>query len=144
MKKLTLSLVLLAGTFAVQAQKTATEKGLEINYMDKSVRPQDDFYNFVNGSWMKTAKIPSDKPTWGSFNKLADDTDNNSMTILNSLLKDKFAEGSEGKKIQDLYATYMNMTKRNADGIKPIQENISKIDKIKNLTDLQKIGRAHV
>lgn len=137
MKKLTLSLVLLAGTFAVQAQKAATEKGLEINYMDKSVRPQDDFYNFVNGSWMKTAKIPSDKPTWGSFNKLADDTDNNSMTILNSLLKDKFAEGSEGKKIQDLYATYMNMTKRNADGIKPIQENISKIDKIKNLTDLQ-------
>lgn len=137
MKKLTLSLVLLAGTFAVQAQKTATEKGLEINYMDKNVRPQDDFYNFVNGSWMKTAKIPSDKPTWGSFNKLADDTDNNSMTILNSLLKDKFAEGSEGKKIQDLYATYMNMTKRNADGIKPIQENISKIDKIKNLTDLQ-------
>ena len=137
MKKLKLSLVLLAGTFAVQAQKAATEKGLEINYMDKSVRPQDDFYNFVNGSWMKTAKIPSDKPTWGSFNKLADDTDNNSMTILNSLLKDKFAEGSEGKKIQDLYATYMNMTKRNADGIKPIQENISKIDKIKNLTDLQ-------
>ena len=122
MKKLTLSLVLLAGTFAVQAQKAATEKGLEINYMDKSVRPQDDFYNFVNGSWMKTAKIPSDKPTWGSFNKLADDTDNNSMTILNSLLKDKFAEGSEGKKIQDLYATYMNMTKSNADGIKPIQE----------------------
>ncbi|WP_312078676.1 M13 family metallopeptidase [Chryseobacterium sp.] len=140
MKKLTLSLVLLAGTFAVQAQKTVKpvgENGLELNYMDKNVRPQDDFYNFVNGSWMKTAKIPSDKPTWGSFNKLADDTDNNSMTILNSLLKDKFADGSEGKKIQDLYATYMNMAKRNADGIKPIQENISKIDKIKNLTDLQ-------
>ncbi|KQT18530.1 endothelin-converting protein [Chryseobacterium sp. Leaf404] len=140
MKKLTLSLVLLAGTFAVQAQKAvkpAGENGLELNYMDKNVRPQDDFYNFVNGSWMKTAKIPSDKPTWGSFNKLADDTDNNSMTILNSLLKDKFAEGSEGKKIQDLYATYMNMDKRNADGIKPIQENINKIDKIKNLADLQ-------
>ncbi|WP_262152392.1 M13 family metallopeptidase [Chryseobacterium foetidum] len=140
MKKLTLSLVLLAGTFAVNAQKSAkpvTEAGLELNYMDKNVRPQDDFYNFVNGSWMKTAKIPSDKPTWGSFNKLADDTDNNSMTILNSLLKDKFAEGSEGKKIQDLYATYMNMEKRNADGIKPIQANISKIDAIKNLTDLQ-------
>ncbi|MBD8080980.1 M13 family metallopeptidase [Chryseobacterium caseinilyticum] len=140
MKKLTLSLVLLAGTFAVQAQKSAktvTETGLELNYMDKNVRPQDDFYNYVNGSWMKTAKIPSDKPTWGSFNKLADDTDNNSMTILNSLLKDKFADGSEGKKIQDLYATYMNMEKRNADGIKPIQANISKIDAIKNLTDLQ-------
>jgi putative endopeptidase len=75
-----------------------TDKGLDLSLMDKSVRPQDDFYNYVSGTWMKTAKIPSDKPTWGSFNKLAEDTDNNSMTILNSLLKDKFADGSEGKK----------------------------------------------
>ncbi|CAD7799983.1 Neutral endopeptidase [Chryseobacterium aquaeductus] len=146
MKKLTLSLFLLAGvcsqnTLNAQATSTksvsTTDTGLDISLMDKSVRPQDDFYNYVSGTWMKTAKIPSDKPTWGSFNKLADDTDNNSMTILNSLLKDKFADGSEGKKIQDLYATYMNMQKRNADGIKPIQANINKIDAIKNLTDLQ-------
>ncbi|WP_419868392.1 M13 family metallopeptidase [Chryseobacterium sp. CT-SW4] len=147
MKKLTFSLFLLAGACSqtmVNAQATSTQsvmnttdKGIDISLMDKSVRPQDDFYNFVNGTWMKTAKIPSDKPTWGSFNKLAEDTDNNSMTILNSLLKEKFADGSEGKKIQDLYATYMNMQKRNADGIKPIQSNISKIDAIKNLKDLQ-------
>lgn len=146
MKRLTLSLFLLAGICSqnpLNAQAKSTKSvstkdvGLDISLMDKSVRPQDDFYNYVSGTWMKTAKIPSDKPTWGSFNKLADDTDNNSMTILNSLLKDKFADGSEGKKIQDLYATYMNMEKRNADGIKPIQENINKIDAIKNLTDLQ-------
>lgn len=147
MKKITLSLFLIAGictqtTMSAQAKaaKVAvnnTDKGLDLSLMDTSVRPQDDFYNYVSGTWMKTAKIPSDKPTWGSFNKLADDTDNNSMTILNSLLKDKFADGSEGKKIQDLYATYMNMQKRNADGIKPIQENLNKIDAIKSLTDLQ-------
>lgn len=147
MKKITLSLFLIAGictqtTMSAQAKaaKVAvnnTNKGLDLSLMDTSVRPQDDFYNYVSGTWMKTAKIPSDKPTWGSFNKLAEDTDNNSMTILNSLLKDKFADGSEGKKIQDLYATYMNMQKRNADGIKPIQENLNKIDAIKNMADLQ-------
>ncbi|MGE8511151.1 MAG: M13 family metallopeptidase [Chryseobacterium culicis] len=147
MKKITLSLFLIAGictqtTMSAQA-KTAkvavnnTDKGLDLSLMDTSVRPQDDFYNYVSGTWMKTAKIPSDKPTWGSFNKLAEDTDNNSMTILNSLLKDKFADGSEGKKIQDLYATYMNMEKRNADGIKPIQNNLNKIDAIKSMADLQ-------
>ena len=115
-----------------------SEKGLDFTTFDKTVRPQDDFYNFVNGTWMKTAKIPADKSTWGSFNKLAEDTDNNSMTILNSLLKDQFAEGSEGKKIQDLYATYMNMEKRNADGIAPIKSDLAKIDAINNLSDLQK------
>lgn len=137
MKKLTLSLLLLGGICSQMVNAQATDKGLDLTLMDKSVRPQDDFYNYVSGTWMKTAKIPSDKPTWGSFNKLAEDTDNNSMTILNSLLKDKFADGTEGKKIQDLYATYMNMQKRNADGIKPIQANINKIDAIKNLKDLQ-------
>ncbi|MDN3692519.1 M13 family metallopeptidase [Chryseobacterium tructae] len=126
-----------AQTKAAKIAMNNTDKGLDLSLMDTSVRPQDDFYNYVNGTWMKTAKIPSDKATWGSFNKLAEDTDNNSMTILNSILKDKFADGSEGKKIQDLYASYMNMQKRNTDGIKPIQENLSKIDAIKNMIDLQ-------
>lgn len=113
------------------------EKGLDLTAMDTSVRPQDDFYNFMNGGWMKTAQIPADKSTWGSFNKLAEDTDNNSMTILNSLLSDKFEAGSEGKKIQDLYATYMDMDKRNADGISPIKADLARIDAIKNVADLQ-------
>ncbi|WP_294282568.1 M13 family metallopeptidase [uncultured Chryseobacterium sp.] len=137
MKKLTLSLLLLGGLCSQTVNAQATDKGLDLSLMDKSVRPQDDFYNFVSGTWMKTAKIPSDKPTWGSFNKLADDTDNNSMTILNSLLKEKFADGTEGKKIQDLYGSYMDMSKRNADGIKPIQANLNKIDAIKTVNDLQ-------
>jgi putative endopeptidase len=114
------------------------ETGLDLASMDKNVRPQDDFYNFVNGTWMKTAQIPAEKSTWGSFNKLAEDTDNNSMTILNSLLNDKFEQGSEGQKIQDLYASYMDVDKRNADGINPIKSNLTKIDAIKTLADLQK------
>ena len=159
MKKINIGFLAFAGMIALNscATKTATpsetpatsvetpkeitketpEKGLDLSTFDKSVRPQDDFYNFVNGTWMKTAKIPADKSTWGSFNKLAEDTDNNSMTILNSLLNDKFAAGSEGKKIQDLYATYMDMNKRNADGISPIKADLAKIDGIKSLSDLQ-------
>jgi putative endopeptidase len=42
------------------------------------------------------------------------------------------------KKIQDLYATYMNMEKSNADGITPIKADLSKIDAIKTVADLQK------
>ncbi|SFI76019.1 putative endopeptidase [Kaistella treverensis] len=123
---------------ATETVKDVEDVGLDLSTIDNSVRPQDDFYNFVNGSWMKTAKIPADKSTWGSFNKLAEDTDNNSMTILNSLLKDEYPAGSEGKKIQDLYGTYMDMTKRNADGIAPVKMDLAKIDAIKTVADLQK------
>ncbi len=114
------------------------ENGLEISYMDKSVRPQDDFFNFVNGNWYKTTEIPSDKTSWGSFNKLREDTDNASLDILNKILTDHFQAGSEGQKIQSLYKTFTDWDKRNADGLKPIQGDLAKIDAIKNLSDLQK------
>ena len=106
--------------------------------MDTSVRPQDDFYNYVNGTWMKTAKIPADKPSWGSFTQLRETTDNNSLGLLDNILKEKFAAGSEGQKIQALYETYMDMNKRNADGLNPIKADLAKIDAIKNVADLQK------
>ena len=114
------------------------ENGLEISYMDKSVRPQDDFFNFVNGNWYKNTEIPSDKTSWGSFNKLREDTDNASLDILNKILTDQFQNGSEGQKIQSLYKTFTDWDKRNADGLKPIQGDLAKIDAIKNLSDLQK------
>ncbi|MGV4412949.1 M13 family metallopeptidase [Chryseobacterium sp. T1] len=113
------------------------EVGIALDMMDKTVRAQDDFFSFVNGNWVKTAEIPSDKASWGSFNELREKTDDASLDILNHILTDKFQDGTEGKKIQNLYATYMDMDKRNADGLKPIQADLKKIDAIKNLKDLQ-------
>ena len=95
------------------------ENGIELNFMDTSVRPQDDFFTYVNGNWVKTVEIPSDKASWGSFNELREKTDENSLAILNNILTEKYDAGTEGKKIQDLYASFMNWDKRNADGINP-------------------------
>ena len=137
MKKISLTALMLASLVStVSAQ--SKQQALELNLMDTSVRPQDDFYNYVNGTWMKTAKIPADKPSWGSFTQLRETTDNNSLGLLDNILKENFATGSEGQKIQALYQTYMDMNKRNADGLNPIKGDLAKIDGIKNLADLQK------
>lgn len=114
------------------------DHGINLSYMDRSVRPQDDFYNYVNGGWMRTAVIPSDKASWGSFNELREKTDENSLAILNEILSKKYNKGTEGQQIQDLYATYMDMEKRNADGLKPIQGSLAKIDAIESVQDLHK------
>lgn len=114
------------------------DHGIAIQYIDNSVRPQDDFYNFVNGGWMRTAEIPSDKPTWGAFHELREKTDENSLAILKNILSETYEKGTEGQKIQDLYATYMDINKRNADGITPIKSDLAKIDAIKSVADLQK------
>ena len=114
------------------------DKGIVLADMDTTVRPQDDFYNYVNGTWAKTAKIPADKPTWGSFHILREQTDENCLLILDNLLKESFAQGSEGQKIKDLYESFIDWKKRDAEGLKPIENYLTKIEAIKNLTDLQK------
>lgn len=121
----------------VETKAAIAEEGLNLSYMDSIVRPQDDFFNYVNGNWMKTATIPADKSSWGSFNALREDVDNSSLEILNKILTDKFEAGSEGQKIQNLYGSYMDWDKRNADGINPIKSDLQKIDNIKSVAQLQ-------
>ena len=111
-------------------------KAINQTFMDQSVRPQDDFYNYVNGNWMKTAKIPSDKARWGSFDELRENTDVAVLEILKTALKETHAKGSDGQKIADLYKSYVDFEARNKVGIKPIQNQLADIDKIKNLKDL--------
>ncbi|TDX82711.1 M13 family metallopeptidase [Epilithonimonas xixisoli] len=155
MKKISIYVMTIAATFYLEScstsqkttaeqpktesevPKTIKEEGLNLSYMDTSVRPQDDFYNYVNGGWMKTAVIPSDKPSWGSFNALREDVDVASLDILNKVLSEKFDSNSEGEKIQALYGTFIDWNKRNAEGITPIKSQLTKIDAIKNVKDLQ-------
>lgn len=155
MKKITLSALTILGLVGfnmISAQnKTKSEKmktsiqktaknadpGLQLNYMDLKVRPQDDFYDYVNGGWMKTAVIPSDKASWGSFNALREEVDNESLGILKTILSEKFQPNSEGQKIQALYATFIDWNKRNAAGINPIKADLEKIDQIQSVADLQ-------
>ena len=155
MKKLTISVLAFSGIILLNScgtaktAKTNTEQtpvkpakdvdyGINLSYMDNNIRPQDDFFSYVNGNWMKTTEIPSDKTRWGSFDKLREETDVASLEILHKILNDKFSANSEGEKIQILYGTFMDWDKRNADGINPIQADLAKIDQIKSIADLQK------
>lgn len=110
---------------------------INLDYMDADVRPQDDFYNFVNGNWMKTAEIPSDRSRWGSFDELRENTDMVTLNILKDLLGKNHAKGSDEQKIDDLYEAYIDFDARNKTGLKPLQTYLNKIDKIQNLNDLQ-------
>lgn len=121
--------------FAVQVQ-AQEKKFINMDYMDKSVRPQDDFYNFVNGNWMKTTEIPSDKARWGSFDELREHTDEATLKLLNSLLTEKHEKGTDGQKIGDLYNSFIDFDTRNQLGLQPIQAYLEKIDGIQNLEDL--------
>lgn len=121
-----------AGCGGTQEQHQA----LNLSHMDTTVRPQDDFYQYVNGNWMKTAEIPADKARWGSFDELRENTDEAVLTILKESLNETFEEGTDGQKIGDLYKSYIDLDNRNQLGIKPIKPYLDKIDAIENMDDL--------
>ena len=133
-----LSLLTACGNPPKETPAKTEEKGLDISAMDSSVRPQDDFYNYVNGSWMKTAKIPADKTSWGTYYMLDDITETNCLSILDDLVSKQYPDGSEGQKIQTLYKQYIDWDTRNKEGLSPIEGQLAQIDNIKSLADLQK------
>lgn len=111
-------------------------EGIDLENMDTSLRPQDDFYNFVNGKWMQKAKVPADRGRWGSFDQLREKNDEVSLKILKNLLNQQFAEGSDEKKVADLYQSIMDTVSRDKAGLSPIQGNLDRIDMAKSLKDI--------
>ncbi|SKB61492.1 putative endopeptidase [Sphingobacterium nematocida] len=133
MKKVIVLTAALTGATVAFAQQ---HQAINLSLMDQGVRPQDDFYNYVNGNWMKSVEIPSDKARWGSFDELRENTDIAALKILKASLQTNFTKGSDGQKIADLYRSFVDFDTRNKLGVEPIQEQLNKIDAIKNLKDL--------
>lgn len=146
----------LAGVFSLlvscKSEKQTEEKipGIIVENMDNTIRPNDDFFRHVNGSWLDKTEIPADRTSWGAFNELRKKTDSDVLTILNeAIAEDKFpklkdAEGnltleSDQKKAVNFYETIMDTVGRNEQGIAPIQPFLSKIDALTNLEDLQNL-----
>lgn len=136
-KKILAAIVLLGATSMHYAQQNP---GINMSYMDKSVRPQDDFYKFVNGTWIKNTEIPADKTRWGSFDELRQNTDKDVLSILNEAMKNgNYASTTDQGKALNLYKTFMDTASRDKQGIKPLLPMLKKIDAIKNVQDLQKL-----
>tara|TARA_Y100000994_G_scaffold249344_1_gene260492 strand:+ start:6414 stop:8399 length:1986 start_codon:yes stop_codon:yes gene_type:complete len=112
--------------------------GINLDYMDKSISPKDDFYQFVNGNWIDSAKIPNDHSVWGGFYELRKKTDADVLEILEDALKDKsINSNSDQGKVVSMYECLINIEHRNKKGISPILPYINKIDKINDVTTLQ-------
>ncbi len=132
MKKIFVLAVVFAGMHVLHAQNHA----INLEFMDNAIRPQDDFYNYVNGNWMKTVQIPADKARWGSFDELRENTDVAVLEILKESLDKSFEKGSDGQKIADLYKSFVDFETRDRLSLGPIQGQLTDLDKIQNLTDL--------
>ncbi|HWJ93764.1 MAG TPA: M13-type metalloendopeptidase, partial [Telluria sp.] len=143
-----LTLALLAGVAHAEAGKGAAAKatsakaaktlsaGIAAEYMEQSVRAQDDFYSHVNGKWMKTVEIPADKSNWGAFMKLRDDTQPQLRGLIEAAMARHPAAGTDDQRIADFYASFMDEARLEQLGLKPLQGELGKIAAIKDKAEL--------
>ncbi|MDG1962383.1 MAG: M13 family metallopeptidase [Flavobacteriaceae bacterium] len=112
--------------------------GIDLQNMDTTVNPKDDFYNYVNGNWAKTTTIPEDETRWGGFGVLRKKTRQDVLDIVNTSKEfGTYAEGTDQKKALLIFETVLDTIARDEAGIEPIQPLLDAIKDIKNISDLQ-------
>ena len=143
MKKILIPALLFGGLLACKStdnagsddSKNNGSETISVEYMDLSVRPQDDFFQFANGTWVKENPVPPSESRWGSFNEL----DKANMMKLTAILEDAMVNGKveDGTKlIGDYYASFINQERRDQLGIDPIKDILGRVDKVDDHDDL--------
>ena len=121
-------------SFSAMAQEL--KSGIDLTNLDNSVRPQDDFFQYACGGWMKKNPLPAAYSRYGSFDVLGEENNKRINGILKELLEKTYAKGSVEQKLSDLYKLAMDEKRRDADGVKPLAGVLGRLEKAKSVKEL--------
>lgn len=116
-KFIALSLAVSLVASKVTAQQVS---GFDSKSFDKSVKPQDDFFQYINGGWIKQNPIPATESRWGNFNILAEQNLETQRKILETAAATSNEEGSASQKIGTFYKVAMDTVRLEMEGFKPV------------------------
>ena len=138
MNKYIVIIVALFLTQACNQQKNMKIKAIDINNMDTTVSPGDDFNEYANGGWMKNNPIPEDRSRYGAFDELMDKNEKQLRELVENIAKSDNKKGSIAYKIATYYNSGMDTVKIEKEGIEVLKDELDKIDIIKTKEDVQK------
>lgn len=120
--------------------------GIQTQYVDRAVRPQDDPYRYLNGKWLDTFEIPADKGLHGAFTLIDDQVQEQLRAIVESLSTagtgalgtetPGTAAQADAQKVADLYASFMDEPRLEALGRKPLEAQFAEIDALAHKRDI--------
>ena len=105
--------------------------GFDVAGMDRSVKPGDDFYQFANGTWDKTAKIPADRSRYGNFDKLAELSDARNRAIIEAAAAGKLTD-ADAVKVGAAYKAFMDEARIEALDAKPLAPSLDALKAVKD------------
>ena len=133
MKKVFVMMALAMMTASASAQ---LKSGINLNDLDKSVRPADDFYEYACGGWMKANPLPAAYSRYGSFDRLGEDNNKRINGILKELQENSYPAGTVEQKLSDLYKLAMDSARREKDGLAPVMPLIQRMEAAKTKEQL--------
>ena len=111
--------------------------GIDQSGFKESVRPQDDFFDYVNGTWVDNNEIPSDKARWGTFDALAQQTQKDVRALVDEVsAAEDVSPGTAKQQIRDFYNSYMDAEAATATGIEAVREDLDAISAISSMDDV--------
>src|SRR5690606_6281519 len=108
--------------------------GIHIDELSTEIRPQDDLFRYVNGSWIERTEIPEDKARWGSFHLIAEQAEHDVRAIIEQ--SQGADPGTEARKVGDLYASFMDTERIAAAGIAPLASQLARVAAIDSIPSL--------
>ena len=114
--------------------------GIQIDELDPGVRPQDDLFRHVNDRWLARTEIPADRPRESAFRLLAEEAENAVREIVEEAAS--APEGSEERKLGDLYASFMDADRAERLGSQPMSEALAAARAVGSIPELlETLGR---
>jgi predicted metalloendopeptidase len=144
---LTISTVILGCVIFISSCSKKTEEqvveesddpvAFDTSFIDPSIGPCDNFYDYAIGNWRKNNPIPETESRWMAFNILYEENRQKLLDILDDLMQNKYSQkGSDQQLIKDFYTSGMNFENRNAQGTKPLEPILSEIKGAESANDL--------
>lgn len=113
------------------------KSGIDVDAIDKTCKPCDDFWRFANGAWLDKNPIPASRANWGTMSVMAEGNRERLRVILEAAALAKSAPGGNEQKIGDLYGACMDTGRREALGVKPVQAELDQIGKVTTREELK-------
>src|SRR2546421_3840315 len=112
------------------------KSGIDRANFDTSIKPGQDFFQYVNGNWIKSNPIPAEYSRWGAFPQLRDNNLVALGRILNALLEQSAPLEGNAKKLSAFYMTAMDEAKLEQQGAAPLAAELEKIAAVKTPQEL--------
>lgn len=112
--------------------------GIDLSNMDLSVKPGDDFFRYVNGTWLDNTVLPADRPRWGSFDELRKKSSENVLAVLEEASQSgSYGPETDQGKVAIIYAQAMDTISRNNTGVSPLMPYVDKINALQSIEAIQ-------